>query len=155
MKEIALLLKRQADLCSEAIAELKNVRKALAHNTAGTGVSAAVHRLEPILQNIADLSKQTETLTAERGAKNLYELLMQQPDVADREVALRLFAYAEKLTEQLKRDNASTGTLLKKGKLFVDFHINVASQTTAEHTYGPPGTAENIKQGRKVFVADA
>ena len=155
MKEIVSLLTRGQELYRDAIHELACVREALEHNTDGKGVSAAVHRLEPILAALAELNKDTEASVAAKGAKNLYELLSAQPDSADKDAALRLFVDTERLRDKLQRDNALTNELLQKGKLFVDFHINVASQVKAEHTYGPPGTAENIKQGRKVFVADA
>ena len=155
MQEIISLISEQTELCRSATDALKAVREALKHNSDGRGVTASVHKIEPLLTALDDVNKKIEDAVARVGAKNLYEAIMAQPDSADKDAALRLFADAEILQNQIKRDNALTRELLRKGKLFVDFHINVASQVTAEHTYGPPGTAENIKQGRKVFVADA
>ena len=155
MREIVTLLAQGRSLYLDAARELDSVREALKRNTSGTGVSAAVHRIEPILSALSELNKKTEELLAARKAKDLYELLTAQPDSADRDVALRLFADTERLRDKVKRNNALTNELLQRSKMFVDFHINVASQVKAENTYGPPGTAENIKQGRKVFVADA
>ena len=155
MDKITSLLLRQKKLFVEATDELAKVREALKENSDGQGVTAAVHKTEPLLSSLNGINKETEDFAKENGARNLYEVISAQPDSAAKDDVLRLFAEVNGLRDRLKRDNALTGELLKKSKLFVDFHINVASQVQAEHTYGPPGTAENVKQGRKVFVADA
>ncbi len=155
MTEIISLLTQQRDLCQKAADELAIVREALEHNSDGVGVTAAVHKLEPLLTEFGELNEKLVAKVAASGVNNLYEALSAQPASADKDAALRLFGDVERLQDKLKRDNSLTSSLLKRSKMFVDFHINVASQVQAEHTYGPPGTAENIKQGRKVFVADA
>jgi hypothetical protein len=54
----------------------------------------------------------------------------------------------------MRKDLDDARELLKRSKQFVDFHINVITQTAANDTYVPPGTAE-LENRRGVRMFDA
>lgn len=154
MRDIKELNAARADLCKNATELVAVLAETLRHNTAGEGVSEAVKNIEPLLTKFAALNDEMQKAAEESGKKNIRELIEAQPASAEREEMLRLFDETDELQRELMRRSKNVGTLLKRSKMFIDYHINVLSSAKAGNTYGPPGAAEGVTHGRKMFEAD-
>ena len=152
---LTLLLKRQKELCQKGLEAFAKLIDALEHNASGAGVTTAVHGLEPILNEFAALDEDITEFLKRSKVDNIYSAIQAQPISDDRDVAMRLFAETNDLQNELKERSTTASNLLKRSKLFIDFHMNVLSHVRAETTYGPPGKGENVSQGRKMFEAHA
>ncbi len=155
MNDLTLLLMRQKDLYERSIEAFDELRQTLRHNSSGAGVSAAVHKTEPVLAELGELDEDIGEYLRRCGKKTLYEEIEAQTDAAERETVMRLFDGTAKLQLELKNVIDNVKDLLRRSKLFVDFHLNVASKVQADSTYGPPGATETATQSRKIFDANA
>ena len=78
----------------------------------------------------------------------------EQPDSVERNTVLHLLQKVQQSERTMRKDLDDARELLKRSKQFVDFHINVITQTAANDTYVPPGTAE-LENRRGVRMFDA
>ena len=151
-KEAVLLVSRQRELCLEGKERLETIRDALIRNRGGAAVTQGVHELEGTLAALSALDEDISTFLAGEKEGTLYDVAMA---VLKEDSAMAIFDETATLQDELKAKLSAVKNLLKRNKLFVDFHINVASQAKAETTYGPPGKGENVSSGRKMFDANA
>ena len=148
------LLTKQSDLCRRSIDAFRSLAETIANSTSGAGVTAAVQNVEPMLSELTKLSKDTEVFLQQEGYDNLYDAVKAQPN----DEVMRLFTETNELQQQLKSELTLAFDLMKRSKLFVDFHINVLTHVRAENTYGHlgnTGVAENVSRKRKMFDAKA
>ena len=155
MNEVVKLLRTQLMLSTECLEKLQAIKTALKENSAGKGVTEAVQAIEPTLAKLGQLEKLTREFLELTGKKRMTAYAASMPDSVERDAVMRLLSRIQGLDERLQRELASTQALLKRSKEFVDFHINVMTQTAANDTYAPPGAVEvENRRGIKMFDAN-
>ncbi|MBQ1868678.1 flagellar export chaperone FlgN [Selenomonas sp.] len=155
MDEAVKLIRTQLLLSTECLERLQAIKKALKENSAGEGVTEAVRAIEPTLLKLGQLEKAMQAFLEKTGKKRMTAYAASMPDSVERDAVMRLLARIQGLDERLQRELASTQALLKRSKEFVDFHINVMTQTAANDTYAPPGAPEvENRRGIKMFDAN-
>ena len=106
----------------------------------------------PILNKLDLLDKRKREFLQQAGKMRMTAYAADGPDSEERDTVLHLLQKVHQSEDQLRRELSSTKELLKRSKHFVDFHINVITQTAANDTYVPPGAAEfENRRGIKMF----
>ena len=155
MNEAIKLLRAQMLLSTECLEKLRVVKDALRDSSNGTGVTAAVQALETPQAKLGQIARLEEEFLTRSGKKRMTAYAASMPDSVERDAVMRLIARVQGLENEMQRELASTKVLLKRSKEFVDFHINVMTQTAASDTYAPPGAAEvESRRGIKMFDAN-
>ena len=152
MKEIIEILRQELILCGEIdklFAEMKNI---LQEQTSGSGVSEATHKLEGLMARLGQLEKRGLEKLAALGQPSMAVYLAAEPDSPAQSMALTLCGRVEEALQRLKNELAENQELLNRAKKFIDFNINVMTQTAADSTYAPPKrTAGAGQRGLKMF----
>lgn len=155
MSDAMKLVQAQKILSVQCLEKLRAITKALQKNSNGIGVTDAVQAMEPALAKLGRLEKLQAEFLAKSGQKRLADCVDAMPDAAGKETIAKLLAEVQDLEKSLQKELAVTQTLLKRSKEFIDFHINVMTQTAANDTYAPPGAAEvENRRGIKMFDAN-
>lgn len=154
MNEAVKLLRAQMLLSTECLEKLRAVKKALRDTSNGLGVNAAVQALETPLAKLGQIAKLQDKFLQEAGNKRMTAYAASMPDSVERDAVMRLIARVQGLENEMQKELASTQALLQRSKDFVDFHINVMTQTAANDTYAPPGAAE-VENHRGIKMFDA
>lgn len=154
MTEALKLLQIELQLLTGAQIELAHIKSAITENPSGEGVTDAVHSLEATLARLGLLEQRKAELLERVGLPTLRDYIFTQSPRFERETTLNLFGKIQGLEETLKKDLATTRELLKRSKEFIDFHINVITETRASVTYAPPGGG-NMGESRNVKMFDA
>lgn len=155
MTEAAKLLQIELQLLAGAQIELAAIARALKENPSGEGVSDAVHSLEASLSRLALLEKRKGELLLRKKQATLKDCIACARPGLERDSSIKLLIKIQGLEEQLKKDLTSTRELLARSKAFIDFHINVITETAASPTYAPPGAGEALEQRNvKMFEAN-
>lgn len=154
MNDAIKLLQVQLLLSRECLTGLQAIGKALTENTNGSGVTEAVQAIEPILTRLNLLANREASFLAQNKASSLNEYIAAKPQGIMQDRALKLLAEASHIEDELGQKLKVTQELLKRSKAFIDYHINVITQTAANDTYTPPGAAE-LENRRKIKMFDA
>lgn len=155
MSDAIKLLHAQKMLGTECLEKLKTVKKALQEPGNGVSVTRAVQAMEPVLTKLSKLEKLHEEFLAKSGKKRLTAYAAELPNSGERDSVMQLLSEVQELEKRLQKELASAQALLKRKKEFVDFHINVMTQTAANETYAPPGASEvENRRGVKMFDAN-
>ena len=145
MKEMVGLLRQKLLLIQKLIEHAAELRKALVSCDAEE-VRALSKKAEPLVE---ELSKLEDTVAAKSGgvAANWVET---QPESPGKELAGKLVQAINVKLYDLKIAHLANTALLGKNMAYLDYNINVLTQTTASATYG----RGNGEQGLKMFEAD-
>ena len=154
MNDAIKLLQVQLLLSKECLTGLQAIGKALTENTNGSGVTEAVQAIEPILTRLNLLANREASFLAQNKAGSLNEYIAAKQKGIMQDRALKLLAEASHIEAELGQKLKVTQELLKRSKAFIDYHINVITQTAANDTYTPPGAAE-LENRRKIKMFDA
>lgn len=151
MKEIIDVVRQQLVLVTR-LNEVTEKNRELLVKTDAKEARKSILSMEPILTKLGALEKRQQQLLTDRGGSTLAEWIQQQAPSLEKQIAENLLG---KLTEQLgrlKSRNSENLHLLERNIKFIDYNINVMTQTTAEVTYGAPqGSGGGPVQGRKIF----
>lgn len=155
LQAIAALLKEQLLCGTEAAKAVAQLRGTLQQNPSGKGVGADVQALEAALQKLGALDRRTDAFLAVAGAKTLIDAVKALPPSPLAEGVNRLAVRAAQQQRALQVAVASAKELLEKSRGFIDFHVNLLTQTAASDTYTPPGGTEaELRRGRRMFDAN-
>lgn len=161
LDNIIRLLREQLVLCKRLSDIFEGLKKNLRDgNSTGTGVTDSVQAIEPIALELsrheAKMNEFLKNHSTKEGTevRDLGTVIGSLPSGIKRGMAETLLAKIEELHKKLKHQTVSAATLLVNGKAFIDYNINVLSQTKADNTYGPPGKQFKAQSGRRVFEAN-
>lgn len=155
MNDAVKLIRAQMQLSAECLERLRAIKTALQENSNGMGVTDAVQAMEPTLARLGKLEELKEEFLSKNGKKRLTAYAAAITDAEERAIVMRLLSKVRETEESLRKELKSTQALLKRSKEFVDFHINVMTQTAANDTYAPPGASEvENRRGLKMFDAN-
>ena len=151
MDEAIKLLREQAILCSrltELLDKLTDSLKNFTHETTGI-----VQQINPLVADLSKNSTKTQEFLQAANCKTFGEFISAAEDGGQKDVAERLLSKVVTLQEKLAGKMKIAAGVLVNGSNFVNFNLNVLSQTSASPTYGAEAqTATNAN--RKIFDAN-
>ena len=151
MDEAIALLREQNALCYQLLKLFGELTEAL--KSKSLAMTEITQKIEPAIRQLNKNSASVQDFLHRNSAANFAEFLSAQPADAKTAVAASLLKQTGNLQAQIKKRTASVSRLTKTGSAFVEFNLNVLSQTTANSTYG--AAAETGSQsGRRIFDAN-
>lgn len=153
MKEAIRLIRRQMTLCAGIGEGLKSLKTVLRRNEGGGELSRAVKDIEGMLADVSKVEEEQENFLRARQQQNMFDFVQAQPASVERDVAMRLLSQVEDSQKSLSRELLTAKELLRHGKEFVDYHVNVLARTRADGPYGRPGNPE-AQRSAKMFEAN-
>ena len=154
MDKIIKLLREQMILCSRLSGIFDELSTALRESRSGTDVTSSVQAIEPLMLDLSKNDLKIQEFLKSEKVKNVKTFVQNQPNTIERSVAERLLSQIGNLQNKLRHQITNVAHLLMNSKAFIDFNINVMSQTVANTTYGP-GRDLGQHQKRRVFDANA
>ena len=154
MNDAIRLLRAELLLTQECLDRLQRIKKILQKNTDGAEVAVEVQAIQPILAKLNLLDTRKREFLQREGKMRMTAYAAEQPDSVERTTVLHLLQKVQQAERTMRKELDDARELLKRSKQFVDFHINVITQTAANDTYAPPGTAE-LENRRGVRMFDA
>jgi len=151
MREAIKVIRKQMLLNTRLLELFEALREALRTDTSGKSVSQAVQQMEPLLSEFAKLEREQQKFLGERQKNNMWEFVQAQPSSVERDVALRLLQQLGDVQQKLRSESEESRLLLARSKEFVDFHMNVLSETQAGTTYGPQDAERERERGMRLF----
>lgn len=151
MKDIIEVLRQQLILCRRLL-DLAQAQRVELVKTDAVAARKLAGTMEPIMANINSLEKRKEKFLTSRGETDLPTWLSKVPDSPDKEVLDTLINKQEIVLQELKKVNSNNLQYLNRHTEFINYNINVMTQTSAGVTYGTPGDNGGMPvQGRKMF----
>ncbi|MCR5176497.1 MAG: flagellar protein FlgN [Anaerovibrio sp.] len=151
MKDIIDILRQQLVLCRRLL-DLAKAQKAELVKTDALAARKLATAIEPVIANINGLEKRKMDYLTEHGEDNLSSWFAKLPYSPDKKVINTLIESQEKLLQELKMTNDNNLQYLDRHTKFIDYSINVMTQTSAGVTYGTPGDNGGMPvQGKKMF----
>ena len=151
MDEAIKLLREQAILCSrlnELLDKLTDTLKNFTHET-----PEIVQQINPLVADLSKNSTETQKFLQAANFQTFGEFINAADDSVEKEVAERLLKKVVSSQEKLVDGMKVAAGVLVNGANFVNFNLNVLSQTSASPTYGAEAqTATNAN--RKIFDAN-
>ncbi len=151
MDEVVRLLRAQILISNTCLEKLKAIKTTIQAENKGANIAAAVQDMEPALLEMGKLEKRKQEFLVKNKASSLQAVLAQQPHSDARNIAVHLLHRAQEFEDSLVREVASTRFLLEKGKKYVDFNINVMTQTVASDIYNQDAAESESRRGVKMF----
>ena len=152
MNDAIRLLRAELLLMQECLDKLQRIKVILQENTNGAEVEAAVQAIQPILARLSLLDTRKREFLQRVGKTRMTAYAADQPDSVERNTVLHLLQQVQRSERSMRKELDDAKELLKRSKQFVDFHINVITQTAANDTDVPPGAAElENRRGVRMF----
>lgn len=150
MKEVIDILRQRLVLAMSLQKHVAAQRKALKAADSGE-VRRITRDIDPLLTKMAAMDKKQVALI---GNKTFAEWLSLQPESPEKQMAGKLLTKLQEQLMMLKDGNTGNIDLLQRNIKFIDYSVNVMTQTSADVTYGAPqGYGAGPVQGRKMFDA--
>lgn len=137
MNDAIRLLWAERLLNQECLDRLQDLKHALQENTDGAEVTEVAQAIQPTLNKLKLLEKRKHEFLQQAAKTSMIDYGMDQSDIKERDTVLQLLQNVHQGESQMRRELDSTKELLKRSKQFVDYHINVMTQTAANDTYVP------------------
>ncbi|WP_297965079.1 flagellar protein FlgN [uncultured Anaerovibrio sp.] len=150
MKDIIDILRQQLLLLSRLL-ELVQIQREKLIKIDAEAARRLSAEIEPVMIDISSLDKRRDSIMSDLKVKDFGKWLKDQPNSPDKEVLSRLLAEEEKILHKLKEINSQNMQFLDRHSEFIDYSINVMTQTSAGVTYGTPNNGGMPVQGRKMF----
>ena len=154
MEEAIRLIRQQILVCARINELFEALREVLRKKAEGKALSNAVKRMEAVFSELSGLEDQQRGFLEAQQQRNMIGFVQAQPASVERDVAMRLLSQLGAWQTRLFRQSVTAKELLQHSKEFVDYHMNVLSQTKTEATYGPPGASAGAGRGPKMFDAN-
>ena len=154
MDSLIKILRDELFLFKKLSSSLANLSNALKLHSNGSGVSSSVQSIEPILIDLSKLDNSISAFLLSVGSSNLKAFLDSRPVSVERDVALRLLAQIDILQLKTRHQLINSANLLVKSKNFIDYNVNVLSQTVSTNLYGPPGADPESPRRHRIFDAN-
>ena len=154
MDKVIKLLREQMILCSRLSELFAGLSTALKESHSGTDVTSSVQSIEPLMLDLSKNDLNIQEFLKSSKVNNIKSFIETQPESVERGVVERLLTQVGNLQNKLRHQITNVAHLLMNSKAFMDFNINVMSQTVANNIYGP-GRDLGQHQKRRVFDANA
>ena len=143
MDNVIKLLREQTILCRRTLELFIKLIELLEQNS--PNLSESILKIEKIIPDLRKNAVQAQKFLQSQNCKNFADFLEKQENSIQSDVAKRLLAQSEILQTQLKHKINSAQLLTEKGAVFVNFNLNLLSQTSAGTTYGDQSLSSQSK----------
>ena len=151
MDEAIKILREQAILCSRLTELLDKLTDALKNNSLET--AEVVKKIDPLVIDLSKNSSKSQEFLQTTNFKNFGEFITAAEEGIHKDVAERLLNQVINLQAKLIQSMQVASRLLANGKDFVNFNLNVLSQTSASPTYGSEAKTRT-NSDRRIFDAN-
>lgn len=143
MENVIKLLREQTILCRRSLELFAKLIELLEQNS--PDLSELILKIEKIMPDLRKNAVQSQEFLQSNKCKDFADFLEKQEQSIQNDVAKRLLAQSEILQTQLRRKINSARLLTDKGAVFVNFNLNLLSQTSAGTTYGEQSLSSQSK----------
>lgn len=143
MENAIKLLREQTVLCRRALELFAELIELLAQKS--PDLNDSILKIEKIMPELRKNADKSQKFLQPRNCRNFADFLNKQENSIQREVAQRLLNQSGILQEKLKRQINSAQLLTDSGAAFVNFSLNLMSQTSAGKTYGEQALSSQSK----------
>lgn len=151
MDETIKILREQAILCAhlpELFDELIEIMKSNSPE-----VQEPIRKIETTVRDLSKNEQKAQDFLKRVGASSFAEYLSAQEKNIQRNVAEKLLKKTADAQLRLKNQVAQVKLLLKKGKDYVEFNLNILARTSASSTYGSEAQTSS-QRTRRMFEAN-
>ncbi|MBR2180158.1 MAG: flagellar export chaperone FlgN [Selenomonadaceae bacterium] len=154
MDKVIKLLREQMILCSRLSEIFNNLSDAFKEARSGFDVTSSVQKVEPLMRDLSKNDSVISEFLKTMSVDNMKTFIEMQPAGVERDVANRLLNQVGELQKRLRHQITNVARLMTNSKKFIDFNINVMSQTVADDIYSS-GRELGQHQRHRVFDAHA
>lgn len=151
MDETIKILREQTILCSKLPALFDELITIMRDNS--PELQEPVSKIEKIMRELAENEKKAQDFLKRVKAESFAEYLAAQKKNIQRDMAEKLLNKASEAQLQLKTQIAELKLLLKNGRDFVEFNLNILARTSASETYGNRAQRDS-QRTRRMFEAN-
>lgn len=151
MDETIKILREQAILCAHLPELFDELIKIIESNS--PDVQEPIRKIEAVVHDLSKNEQKAQDFLKKVGAESFAEYINAQDKNIQRDVAEKLLKKTADAQLRLKNQVAQVKLLLKKGKDYVDFNLNILARTSASDTYGA-GAQTDSRRTRRMFEAN-
>lgn len=151
MDETIKILREQAILCAHLPEIFDELIKIIESNS--PDVQEPIRKIEAVVRDLSKNEQKAQDFLKKVGAESFTEYINAQDKNIQRDVAEKLLKKTADAQLRLKNQVAQVKLLLKKGKDYVDFNLNILARTSASDTYGA-GAQTDSRRTRRMFEAN-
>ena len=151
MDETIKILREQTILCSHLPALFDELIKVMKENS--PEVQEPVRKIEAVMRDLSANEKKAEEFLKRVNAASFNEYIAAQSKSIKRDVAEKLLKRVAESQMRLKDQVAMLKVLLKSGRDYVDFNLNILARTSASVTYGENAQRES-QRSQRMFEAN-
>ena len=151
MDETIKLLRERSILCAHLPELVENLIGVVKNNS--PDVQEPISKIEAVMRDLSKNEQKTQEFLARVKASSLAEFLAAQDKNIQRDVAEKLLQKAADAQRQLKAQAAQLDLLLKRGKDYVEFNMNILARISASDTYGAEAKTSS-QRTRRMFDAN-
>ena len=151
MDETIKILREQAILCAHLPELFDELIKVMESNS--PDVQEPIRKIEATVRDLSKNEQKAQDFLKSVEASSLAEYIAAQDKNIQRDVAEKLLKKSADAQLRLKNQVAQVKLLLKKGKDYVDFNLNILARTSANATYGASAQTGSGRS-RRMFEAN-
>ncbi len=151
MDETIKLLRERSILCAHLPELVEDLIGVVKNNS--PDVQEPISKIETVMRDLSKNEQKTQEFLARVKASSLAEFLAAQDKNIQRDVAEKLLQKAADAQRQLKAQAAQLDLLLKRGKDYVEFNLNILARISASDTYGAEAKTSS-QRTRRMFDAN-
>ena len=151
MDETIKILREQTVLCSQMPAIFNELIKVIRENS--SDVQGPLRKVGKLMQELSANEKKAQEFLKSVNAPNFKEYIFAQEKSLKRDVAEKLLNKSADSQIQIRTQLIELKKLLESGKNFVDFNLNILTNTAASETYGDKAQRDS-QRSRRIFDAN-
>lgn len=151
MDETIKILREQAILCAHLPELFSELIKVMESNS--PDVQEPIRKIETTIRDLSKNEEKARDFLKRVKAASFAEFIAAQDKNIQREVAEKLLKKTADAQLKIKNQVAQLRLLLKKGKDYVDFNLNILAHISASTTYGAEAQTTS-QRSRRMFEAN-
>lgn len=151
MDETIKILREQAILCAHLPELFDELIKIMQNNS--PDVQEPIRKIESIMRDLNKNEQKAQDFLKRVNASSFAEYIAAQDKNIQRNVAEKLLKKTSDAQLRLKNQVAQVKLLLKKGRDYVEFNLNILARTSASDTYGAAAQTAS-QRSRRMFEAN-
>lgn len=151
MDELIKILREQTVLCAHLPALFDELIDIMKKNS--PAVQETVRKIEAVMRDLDKNEQKAQAFLKRVKAPSFAEYLAAQDKNIQRNVAEKLLKKVAESQLRLKNQLTELKLLLKRGKEYVEFNLNILARISASDTYGATAQRES-QRTRRMFEAN-
>ncbi|MBQ9365676.1 MAG: flagellar export chaperone FlgN [Schwartzia sp.] len=151
MDEIIDMLKSELVLCVKLMTLAENQREALRESIDGRAVIRTTQEIEAVLKELSATEAAKEDFLKRAGAATMADALKKHPYSKEKMRAKNYLARLNELLGKIRRTSFVSQSLLSRDVEYLNFNLNVMTQSATGPGYEGKDASPSTIQGRKLF----